>query len=275
VDAIIFGLIFIIAIFVGALGILAGFAGGVLLVPILVVFFHKPLALVIGSVALSLILPSITATFQAYKKGEVLFLFALVFEIPTSIGAEIGAHLTVKLPELVLYFFFSFLAFTVGVNMLKESLKKAEKQKKEGLFKKINIGPKLKFVKNDIEIEASIFLIIISGFFIGMISGMLGIGGGWLKTPLMVIAFGFPEAMATATAIFMIVITTTVSGLTHFFLGNTSLELVFPLTAGLTSGALIGRKIKNRMNNTQIRKIIGIALIIIGFMMFYEGFLSI
>ena len=272
-----FLLIMIISLLIGMLGILAGFAGGVLLVPILVVFFKQPLPIVIGSVAMSLILPSITATLQAKKKGEVLFLFAIIFEIPTAIGAEIGTHLTVKLPPIFLYILFALLALIVGHNMLTRKSQKnprGGKIEENSFFKKINIGPKLVFKKEEATIEASILLIILSGLFIGLIAGMLGIGGGWLKTPLMVIAFGFPEAMATATAIFMIAITTTVSGITHYLLGNTSLELVAPLTTGLTIGALIGRKLKDRMNNQQIRKIIGFSLLLISLMMIYEGIIT-
>lgn len=58
------------------------------------------------------------------------------------------------------------------------------------------------------------------GFIAGFLSGLLGIGGGVIKVPIMSLIFNIPIHNAVSTSTFMIVITSLVGSLSHFFMSN-------------------------------------------------------
>jgi uncharacterized membrane protein YfcA len=109
-------------------------------------------------------------------------------------------------------------------------------------------------------------MLILSGAISGMLAGMFGIGAGWIKAPLMITGFGVPSNVASATATFMIVITSAIGGYTHYLHGNLNI-IFFPLTLGLIIGAEIGCKIRDHIQTVSITKIVIISLIVIGCIM--------
>jgi uncharacterized membrane protein YfcA len=110
-------------------------------------------------------------------------------------------------------------------------------------------------------------VLILAGGVIGLLAGMFGEGAGWIKTPLMIVGFGIISNIASATATFMIIITSAVGGYVHFLHG--SIDVVFiPLTLGLLIGAEIGCKIRDRINVRMITYVVIISLILISFTMF-------
>jgi hypothetical protein len=80
---------------VGTIGVIAGFGGGVFIVPILIIAFRVPIEEAVANSLVALILPSIAATYRNYHQKEVNFKLGLLFEIPMAIGAFLGANLTV------------------------------------------------------------------------------------------------------------------------------------------------------------------------------------
>jgi uncharacterized membrane protein YfcA len=92
----------IVSLFVGTFSIISGFGGGVYLVPILTVFFHMPLKTVIGTILLVLVLPSSVGAIGAWRRHEINFKLAFLFETPTAIGAVIGATFTALVPDFFL-----------------------------------------------------------------------------------------------------------------------------------------------------------------------------
>jgi uncharacterized membrane protein YfcA len=67
-------------------------------------------------------------------------------------------------------------------------------------------------------------LIILSGFLAGILSGTMGIGGGVLMVPIMVLGFGFSETLAQGTSLAAIVPISLVGAVTHFRQGNVLLR---------------------------------------------------
>jgi len=101
----------------------------------------------------------------------------------------------------------------------------------------------------------------------GLLAGMFGVGAGWIKTPLMILGFEVAPNIASATATFMIIITSAVGGFAHFVQG--SFDIVFiPLTLGLLIGAEISSKIRNRINREMIVYIVIVSLLAISITMF-------
>jgi len=253
---------------VGTIGVIAGFGGGVFIVPVLIIIFEIPIEEAVANSLVALFLPSIVATYRNSRQKEVNFKLGLLFEIPTAIGAFIGANLTAILPSHLLQIVFGFLAFFMGLLMIRDYRKQDFQSKKEGKWIKrfSTIGPQMNSHTGKGSYTVGIFALVIAGLFIGVIAGMLGIGCGWITTPLMILGFAIPPRIATATATFMIIITSAVGGMIHVLYGHLSL-LFIPLTLGLIFGSEIGCRIRTRIRSEHISSIVIVSLFIISFVM--------
>ena len=267
----------LLSLVIAVLGILAGFGGGIILVPFLTLFFNLPLKLVIGSVIISLWVPAFIGAFGAWRRNEVDFKLGLLFEVPTSLGAIIGAKVTTILPEVIIRLTFGGIALLLSYQMYKKAsmLKKAVSLQDSKFWSFIgSIPPVVRFHTNDEEYCVSISSLLLAGSLIGFLAGMLGVGGGWIKTPLLVLGFGVPPNVATGTALFMIFITSLVGGITHYFEGNVDLSLSGVIMIGLGIGAIIGNYLKPRFKNYEIAYIISVILLFVSLIMLYQGFFS-
>ncbi|MFX1286680.1 MAG: sulfite exporter TauE/SafE family protein [Promethearchaeota archaeon] len=267
-DPLFFLILLGICILVGTIGVIAGFGGGVFIVPILIIIFEIPIEEAVANSLVALFLPSIAATYRNNRQKEVNFRLGLIFEIPTAIGAFIGASLTAILPSELLEIIFGFLSFLMGSLMIRKYRKQGFQPNNQGKWIKrlAAIGPSLNSNTDKESYTVGIFALTIAGFFIGIIAGMLGLGCGWITTPLMILGFAIPPRIATATATFMIIITSAVGGMTHILYGHLSL-LFIPLTLGLTLGSEIGCRIRTHIRSEQISLIVIVSLFIIGFFM--------
>ena len=265
---------FILSIGIGIVGVVGGFGGGVFLFPILILAGF-PIEIAAANSLISLFLPSVLATIHNHRRNEINYKLGIGFEIPTALGAIIGANLTLLLPPTFLYVTFGLIAFIMAYMMVKDLNEKNSKiEVEKSFFKRImGFGPKLKYGGSEKTNSTGYLMLICSGLTSGMLAGLFGIGAGWIKAPLMITGFGVPSNIASATATFMIVITSAVGGYTHFLHG--SLDVIFfPLTLGLLVGAEIGCKIRDRIQTIVITKVVIISLVIIGGTMIGRIFFS-
>ena len=113
------------------------------------------------------------------------------------------------------------------------------------------------------------------GGFVGVIMGMVGIGGGFLLTPLMIF-FGIPSPVAVASVANQLVAPSVSGVLSHWKLGNVDFKMGSILLIGGVLGSSIGVIIFNFLNNTgQLDLVIKLSyvffLTIIGMLMFSES----
>ena len=263
-DFFIYGIFFILSIVIGIVGVVGGFGGGVFLFPILILSGF-PVEIAAANSLIALFLPSILATIHNHRRKEINYRLGIGFEIPTAIGAIIGANLTLLLPPTLMYLIFGCIAFGMAYMIIK-----GEKP----IFKRImGFGPKLQYRGSEMANDTGWLMLIFSGLASGMLAGLFGIGAGWIKAPLMITGFGVPSNIASATATFMIVITSAVGGYTHFLHGNLDI-IVLPLTSGLIIGAEIGCRIRDRIEKIVITKVVIVSLVVIGITMLARIFLG-
>jgi len=102
-------------------------------------------------------------------------------------------------------------------------------------------------------------------FFVGIISGLLGIGGGIVHVPAMTQLLGFPTHIATATSHFVVAITTFAAVDTHLvsgsFTGDAGVALV--LAAGAIIGAQFGARLSQRVTGVFIVRLLAVGLAIV------------
>lgn len=258
--------LFAVAFGVSAFGTIVGFGGGVFMVPILVLIFHIPIQLAIGCVILALFPSALISTVHNFKRGLIDFPVGVLLEIPTVAGTVLGAWLTSYLPTWQLEILFSVLVVFTGWTMLRQG--GAGSSPRLLIFKKLNDLPP-RMVRRTANGTYAIGGVTVTSFGLlsGMIAGLFGIGGGFIKGPLMVLGFGMPARVAAPTALFMIVITSAVGSVSHYLLGHIQWEVGLFLVLAFTLGSLFGNRKAGSITEKNLFQFIAWGLIAAGLSM--------
>lgn len=242
--------LFVISAFVSAVGTIAGFGGGVFIVPVMVIAFGIDAKIAIGVTALSLLPSSLLSTYWNMGKKAVDFRLMWMLEIPTMIGAVGGAALTSLVPQKPLELIFAAFLILLGRSVLVTSTR-------AGVFSRmiaaLNGYPPA--VRRP-EYSVSLWAASLFGGLSGLLAGMFGIGGGVLKTPIMIKVFNVPVRTATATALCMIVFTSATSGFTHWSLGHVEYPLLAAGAGGFLFGAVLGHRFSRKMKDHTLKRVI-------------------
>ena len=277
-------LIGIIALVISVLGNIGGFGGGVILVPSLILIFNVEVKIAVGTVLLTLFFPALIGTIGAARRKEVNFKFGLLFAIPSSAGTISGVFVVNLLSDWHVLIILCILAFFLSLLMLYYSIKRIVDRRKEiqedmsddqnSFWSKFtHIKPLIRIQDKNKVYELSIIVIFLSGVIFGLLSGLLGISGGWLKTPFMILAFGFHPLLASGTSLFIIAIKAFVGGIAYISLGYVDWNLFAILAVTMFFGAMIGNYLKSKMRGTQVSLILGITLLSISVFILIELFL--
>ena len=258
----------LISTIISAFGTVVGFGGGIFLVPILVTIFHYKLSFAVGSVMLSLIPSSLLTTWYNRKSGRTDYKMGILLEIPTIVGTIFGSIMLAYISANRLESAFSCLVLLLGLSFF---LPKGDKSKsRKGFFFRMNRMRPSFIIKNDKvgkAYQASLWMIALFGGLAGTIAGLFGVGGGFLKTPIMVKVFKMPAKVAAATALFMIVITSTTGTISHYLLGNVQFQSSWPVMLGFLLGAILGKTFNTKIKDKNLEKMIGLALVLAGLIM--------
>ncbi len=256
-------LLIVVSALVSSFGTMVGFGGGVFMIPILMIFFNVPINMAVGSVIFALFPAAVISSYFNIKKQKVDYQAALILEIPTMIGTVIGAMLTTVLPLRMVEIVFSIIICTIGIFNIKNSKPVHHVKRRQSVFHKLNsIGPAIIRRTKYGAYKISVLLSSIFGIISGTIAGFLGIGGGFMKTPIMVNVFNLNPIIATATALFMIMFTSFTGTISHYLLGNIHFDFAAPIIAGFVIGAFTGNFFGLKLNEKLLKIFIGIGLIL-------------
>lgn len=268
-------LIVIVAVGISILGNIGGFGGGVFLVPLLISVFSYESDIVAGTVLLAMIFPTTVGTALAWKKDEVDWKFGLLMGIPSSAGALAASFAASAISDSIAVYIISSLALILSIRMLIFTIQNGKKKSEDEntdknpkktdkiLFNISRIKPVMRIEHKGFVYDISTSLVFLFGILFGILSGLFGISGGWLQTPLMIVFFGLSPLIASGTSLFVILIKATVGGVTHIFLGNIDWILFLILALSMPIGAVIGNYFKGKMKGKQVSLIIGVVLLLV------------
>ena len=112
-------------------------------------------------------------------------------------------------------------------------------------------------------------------FVLGFISSFFGTGGGFLRTPILVAAFGFPIHIAVATSIFTLGFYTTAGAVTHAALGHVDWFPTFVFAGiGLVIGGQIGARLTNRVKGAWILRLLLVLVLVLGIRLLIQGIME-
>jgi len=273
------------------IGFLSGFfgiGGGPLLTPILNIFFGIPFPICIGSNLSRTAGTSFSAMLRYWRFGEVDIKLALMIIGGNFVGIHIGIHLLDLLgevsnvniggnsvPATQFYLKWLFLAVLIAIAILIiiESLRNWRQtettHQQAGWFKRLSIPPYVSFPTSRVQ-RISLFVVVYSSLVIGILTGLLGIGGGVISVPLLIYGYGAKTRTAIGTSLFIVFMSGSYGTVEHALRGNVDLRLVVSLMIGSTIFAQLGAITTRKIEVSSIRFYFAFVVLIVAGIIFFD-----
>lgn len=258
---------------VGALAGMLGVGGGIILIPTLNLL-GIPMHTAIGISLPYAVFTSASGVFRHVRQGTVDPILALPIIVSAALTVQAGAHFSNLLSESTLRVLFALLLFLVATSFALKDRKNlseggessfSEEKNKIYIIKRENKWGEGGFYKINMIIG------VLIGGVAGFMSGMLGIGGGIIITPLMVMMMSIPIHIAVGTSLLGVIFSSTIGSITHWKLGNVDFGILIPLTLAGIVGAQIGARLMLHLPQQNLRAIFNTLLIVMSFYMFAKG----
>jgi uncharacterized membrane protein YfcA len=262
--------IVLLGILIGFLIGLFGVGGGFLLTPLLKVVFGIPYPVAVGSSLLQIFINSSIATFRHWRNQKVDIKLGIILAVGAVAGTEINNR-PFSVVDLVLNVLFLVLLSSVAIFVLLETGRTTANQEVSTAVSRwlrtIRLRPTLFFPRSGIA-SYSIWIPILLAVFVGILTGLMGVGGGFVNFPLLIYVIGVPTHIAVGTSVFQVLLASGYGAIRHVFLGNVELILVGILFAGSFAGVQLGVKVSRILGGRSIRRYFalvvaqGVALVI-------------
>lgn len=228
-------LLLVLGFFAGAYGALVGLGGGVILVPVLSIWLGVPIKTAVG-ISLVCVIATSTGAAAVYVQRHLTDLrLGMVLELATVLGAITGAAAAAYLPDrLIKALFAAFLAYAALMMLRQKPAADSAAAAPDYQVRNYPLGLGVSYVA-------------------GGVSGILGIGGGPIKVPMMYLLMGVPIKVAAATSNFMIGVTAAASAFLYYGRGDIIVPVAAPLATGVFAGALVGSRLSARLRSRWIR----------------------
>ncbi len=224
----------------GLMGALTGMGGGVLLSPILALHFGIPIRQAIGTSLVAVITTSAASSSVHLQRHTTDIRLGMTLELATSFGAAITAYLVGYFNRNALEGLFAAFLFYSAITILTKSGKVTPDDDSSPAMNGETVIPPYEPKRYPLGLSASLVA--------GALSGLLGIGGGAIKVPVMYIFMGVPLMVATATSNFMIGVTAAASATVYYRRGDILVQFAAPLAAGVFMGSLLGARLAPRIH---------------------------
>jgi uncharacterized membrane protein YfcA len=261
--------LFAISVAVGALGGMLGVGGGVFLIPILTLLLHIPIKIAIGASLVSVIATSSAAGAAYVGHGVTHSRLAMVLEIATAAGALAGGLLASMVPNRALEAGFAILLVGTSWAMGRLQVERVAYEK-TGVLDTSYVDPASGRI-----IEYGVHRLpsgLASSFAAGGFSGLLGIGGGVIKVPMMALVMRIPLRAAIATSNFMIGVTASTSALVYFGRGYLVPEVTVPTALGILAGAGLEPRLFGKVRSAFIKRAFQGLLVFFALEMAYKAY---
>ena len=264
-------LLFLLGLAVATPASMIGLAGGVAILPALILAFGLEPRFAIGTTVVAVFLAIASASAAFMRSGRVDYKLALLFDALDIAGVVLGAYLTViLLPDVLALAVGAFLIYS-GLRGLRRVFGKALGERERSTEFSRESGRAAWRIRHVdrmgrtyvYELGLKELAIAVGGsFFSGLISGMLGLGGGLVDLSLMLLV-GIPFEIASATAMFGMLITRASSVVAHLALGNVRADVAIPLSMGAFLGGQLGPRLSGRVSPRGLRA--GFSLVALSF----------
>jgi uncharacterized membrane protein YfcA len=234
------------ALLVGLVLGLLGSGGSILTVPVLVYLVGEPDKLAIAESLGIVTLISFVGAIPFVYRGQVSWRSVLLFGLPGMVGAYLGAGLSTFMPGALQ------LAIFAAVMLLAAAM----------MFRRSPAPP------SDETGVRAYWKVILDGFGVGVLTGLVGVGGGFLIVPALVLLGGLPMHLAVGTSLFIIAVKS-VSGFVKYVdvlggVGAIHWDLLFVFSAIGIVGSVVGGKLSTYVPQARLKRGFAVFLVVMG-----------
>ena len=247
----------------GLFGSLLGLGGGVLLVPLLTLVFGLDLREAVGVSLISVIVTSSAAAGVYLERNVANLRLGMTLELFTAMGALVGGLVAFLIDERLLALLFAGLLLYVAITMLRarepapddvaplppEPADDGDRHVEPPLTTDLASfrAAALAHLSGDTYALRNLGRGVVGSAGAGVVSALLGIGGGIIKVPLMHVGMGVPLRVATATSNLMIGITAAASAVIYLLRDEVDPYVAGPVAIGVFIGASVGSRAAHRI----------------------------
>ena len=268
-------LIIFIGMVVGGLSGLFGVGGGFLMTPLLI-FLGIPPAVAVGTEAPHVLASSVSGVVAHWRRKNVDFKMGFFLLIGGIFGSTVGVNIFKLLRgfgqidmviQMLFLIFLGFIGFSMAFESARTTITKyrttSSIRTKLHQHSWIHGLPfKLRFHRSKLYISAIPPIII--GFFVGLLSAIMGVGGGFIMIPAMVYILGMSTNVVVGTSLFQIIFVTANSTFFQSYLNQTvDIVLAALMIIGGVIGAQIGASIGTKLKAEYLRGILAIIVLIV------------
>jgi len=254
----------------GIVGAMLGIGGGVFLVPLLTLAFHVPIRAAVAASLVSVIATATASSTVNLDRGLVNMRLAMALEVATSLGGLGGGLAASLLSTQQLFLTFGGTLATMGVLMVMRSGRRnviadmsVDPGRLGGYLEEGEDSYVYRLRRLPLALGASLVA--------GAVSGLLGLGGGIIKVPVLNTFCGIPIRVAAATSAFMIGVTAAASVFVYFARGDVVLPLASAVALGALAGSVAGVRIGQRVEARALKIGMAVVLLVVGGRMALEA----
>ncbi len=258
---------------IGVLSGLFGVGGGFLMTPLLI-FMGVPPAVSVATSANQIVASSVSGVIAHWRRGNVDFKMGLVLLVGGFFGSTAGVALFALLRrfgQIDLVINLSYVVFlgTIGLLMLNESVRAILRSRRPTARRsKLHqhnwlhgLPLKMRFRRSKLYISALLPLGI--GFCVGILTALMGVGGGFVMVPAMIYLLGMPTGVVVGTSLFQIIfVTANVTFLQALNTQTVDVILAITLLVGAVIGAQFGTQLGAKLRGEHLRSLL--ALMVLG-----------
>jgi uncharacterized membrane protein YfcA len=255
---------------VGFLSGLFGVGGGFLMTPLLI-FIGIPSPVAVATEANQIVASSVSGVLAHWRRGNVDLKMGTVLLVGGVTGSTLGVWLFTflrELGQLDLVIKLSYVVFlgVIGGLMLIESMRAILRNRGQAPAKRrqhtwIHGLPfKMRFRRSRLYI--SVLPPILVGFVVGVLSAIMGVGGGFVMVPAMIYLLGMPTSVVVGTSLFQIIfVTANVTILQAANNQTVDVVLALLLLIGAVIGAQFGARFSARLQGEQLRGLLALIVL--------------
>jgi hypothetical protein len=235
---------FAIGLAAGSFGGLIGLGGGLIMIPLMISVLKLSQHQAHGTSLVALIFTGVSGALIYGLQGNINLLAVATLSLTAILTARAGAYFANTLPGWKLRRAFG--AFLIFCAML------------------LVIKPYLPVAYGQHPVYVNVIIFLITGVITGFLSGMMGVGGGTIMVPAMVLLAGFGQHMAQGTSLMVMVPVGIAGALAHHQLGNVARGYLPGLIPGIILGVFLGGGIANFIPDTPLRLAFIAAIVMMG-----------
>ncbi|MDQ6827663.1 MAG: sulfite exporter TauE/SafE family protein [Gemmatimonadota bacterium] len=253
---------------------MVGVGGGFIVVPLLLLIYKLPPPEAAATSLVVVFLNAASGSISYFRKGRVDVRTGIVLALGTIPGAFIGPVIAQRIPDRAFKIFFA--CFLIAMSFFLAM----RPERREGSGRTFG-GDWLRATRRFVDKEGHSFdysyslpLAVSISFLVGILSSLLGIGGGIVHVPAMIHLMGFPVHIATATSHFVLAITALTGVIEYGIRGQIVWPVAGAIGIGVVAGAQVGAALSQRMKGRKIVRLLTLAVVALAARLLWSAFHS-